>query len=347
MNNSIKILGAGLICVDVVRRNNSAKIMNGGSCANVISVLAQIGYDCSVIREKYSGVFESFLSNTLTSLGVKEAFYKHSRSSAPRIIEDLSDYEHSFYTTCPCCGKKILSLKLPSVSDAQIIKDQFEDIDVFYCDRTSSGIRYLMNMISSQNGIVIYEPNSARNLKVLIETSAMADILKFSKERIPTSVAERIRTECKKLKLIISTDGARGLSFSYRTINGEMSPWITLPSTFSGPVIDTSGAGDWLTAGFLSELLKDRDSLSLEGLSDATGIAGMLNSGMRYSQLCCAAIGAQGVFYSAEFSKELRKLTSHVDELKKPQLDSQSVTGKDACPLCFSALPKQTLKVIS
>lgn len=347
MNNSIKILGAGLICVDVVRNNNSTKIMNGGSCANVISVLAQIGYDCSVIREKYSGAFESFLSSTLTSLGVKESFYKHSKSCAPRIIEDLSNFEHSFYTTCPYCGKKILSLKLPSASDVQTIKDRFEDIDVFYCDRTSSGIRYLISMISSQNGIVIYEPNSARNLKGLIETSAMADILKFSKDRIPISVAERIRTECQKLKLIISTDGARGLSFSYRTISGEMSPWTTLPSIFSGPVIDTSGAGDWLTAGFLSELLRDRDSLSLGRLSDAKEIASMLNRGMRYSQLCCAAIGAQGVFYSAEYTKELWKLTSHENEHKRLRLDSQSVAGEDTCPLCFSELSKQMIEVTS
>ena len=347
MNNSIKILGAGLICVDVVRNNDSTKIMNGGSCANVISVLAQIGYDCVVIREKYSGPFESFLSNTLTSLGVKEAFYKDSKSCAPRIIEDLSDYEHNFYTTCPCCGEKILNLKLPSSSDIQIIKDQFEDIDVFYCDRTSSGIRYLINMISSQKGIVIYEPNSARNLKGLIETSAMVDILKFSKDRIPSSVVERIRTECQKLKLIISTDGARGLSFSYRTLSGEMSPWIVLPSIFSGPVIDASGAGDWLTAGFLSELLRNRDSLSLESLSDAKEIIRMLSIGMRYSQLCCAAIGAQGVFYSVEYLNELRKLTSHGEGRKRPQLDSQNVTGTDTCPLCFSELSKQIIKVIS
>ena len=339
MNNSIKILGAGLICVDLVRNNNSTKIMNGGSCANVVSVLAQIGYDCRVIREKYTGEFELFLSNTLTSLGVKELFYKHSKSSAPRIIEDLSDLEHRFYTTCPCCGKKILTLKLPSISDINIIKDLLEDINVFYCDRTSSGIRYLMNLISSQNGIVIYEPNSTRNLKGLIETLEMVDILKFSKERIPDSVAERIRTSCEKPRLIISTDGANGISFSFRTKSGAMSPWIKLPSIINGPVIDTSGAGDWLTAGFLSELLKGHDLLTLECLSDANEITNMLYRGMRYSQLCCAAIGAQGVFYSQEYSKELWKLSSYGDKHKKLQFSSQHIIEKGICSLCFSKLP--------
>ena len=339
MNNGIKILGAGLICVDIVRNNDSTKIMNGGSCANVVSVLSQIGYDCCVIREQYSGSFESFLSTTLASLGVKESFYNHSHANAPRIIENLSDYEHRFYTTCPHCGKKILSLKLPSIADIQAIEDQLADIDVFYCDRASSGIRYLMNGIEMRNGISIYEPNSARNLKGLIATAAMADILKFSKDRIPESVAERIRSECKKAKLIISTDGAKGLSFSHRTDSGEMSPWITLPSVFNGPVIDTSGAGDWLTAGFLAELLRDRESISLKSLLDEKEISRMLNMGMKYSQLCCAAIGAQGVFYSPKYSKELQKLTVFGEKLKYIHLDSQSVTEKDTCPLCFSELP--------
>lgn len=341
MNNSIRILGAGLICVDVVRNSSSTIIMNGGSCANVISVLAQIGYDCTVLREKYSGTSELFLSNTLASLGVKEIFYKQSRSSAPRIIETLSDFEHSFYTTCPCCGKKILSLKLPSISEVQTIEDQIHDIDVFYCDRTSSGIRHLMDLVSSKGGFAIYEPNSARNLKGLIESSAMADILKFSKDRIPASVAEKIRTECRKIKLIISTDGARGLSFSYRKKSGDMSSWTTLPSAFSGPVIDSSGAGDWLTAGFLSELFTDRNALSLDRLSDVDEISNMLNRGMKYSQLCCAAIGAQGAFYSPNYPNELRKLTWHGVEQESPRLEFQNVLTQDVCPVCFSDSPKR------
>lgn len=347
MNNAIRVLGAGLICVDIVRNEASTKIMNGGSCANVISVLSQIGYDCSVIREKYDDPLESFLSTTLSTLGVKEVYYKQSRTSAPRIIEDLSGAEHSFFTVCPCCGKKILSLKLPTSSDIKSVSDIIETTDVLYCDRTSSGLRELMEIIHTHNGVVFYEPNSARNLKGLLETAAISDVIKFSKDRIPMSVADTIRNDNSQVKLIISTLGAQGLAFSHRTLKGEMSPWITLPSIFNEPVIDSSGAGDWLTAGFLSELLKDRNALSLETLYNGEEIANMLNSGMKYSKLCCAAIGAQGFFYAPEYSREFNKLSSRNNRVESLRLVNDYVDNKQLCPMCFSLLPSKDLSIVS
>ena len=55
------ILGVGHTCIDLVHFNGETIIMNGGSCANVLSVLSLMGYECSILREKYSDFLEDYL----------------------------------------------------------------------------------------------------------------------------------------------------------------------------------------------------------------------------------------------------------------------------------------------
>ena len=334
MKSKIKILGAGLICVDVVHTNTGIQVMSGGSCANVISVLSQIGFNCSIMREKHSDSFNLFLTDTFSALGVNEVFYKHSNSATPRIVEELTQDNHKFFTKCPFCGEKILNLRLPSESDLKHVINEVKEFDVFYSDRTSSGIRQIMRVMNEQNGIVVYEPNSSRNVKGLFETAQYADIIKFSNDRVSVSLAEKIRTDNKRIKLIISTNGANGLSFSYRKPNGEMSNWIAIPSTFRESVVDSSGAGDWLTAGFLSELLKERCSI-LEQLCEEEQIIKMLEHAMRYSQLCCSVIGAQGIFYSSTYAKEFKELSKN-ENYCELQSNNTFARQKSTCSFCLA-----------
>ena len=336
--NATKILGAGLICIDIVHDHDRTKIMNGGSCANVISVLSQIGYDCSIIRERYSDYLESVLSKTISSLGVKEIIYKDSTSNTPKVIEVLNGSKHEFLTCCPKCGLKILKLCLPTERDVtQALIDYF-DYDVFYCDRTSPGIRIIMDRVRMNHGIVIYEPNTARNLDSLLESAKHADVIKFSKERVPPKIAERIRTTITGLKVIILTEGAEGLSFSHVLENGKMSEWIHVPSEFNGPVVDTSGAGDWLTAGFISELIKFDGCHSKGQFYSKNRLIDMLAQGMKYSQLCCAAIGAQGVFYSEKSVGAFNKLNNRFGAPNKMVLSNENIITDGLCPWCLSKI---------
>lgn len=336
--NTIKILGAGLMCIDIVHNQESTTIMNGGSCANVISVLSQVGFDCSIIREKYSDHFETILSKTMSSLGVKEILYKNSSSKTPKIIEILTDSEHEFLTCCPRCGEKTLKLNLPTERDFERMTVDFSKYNIFYCDRSSPGIRRIMDLVREQHGIVVYEPNTARNIESLLENASHADIVKFSKDRVYPSIAERIRTTVSGLKLLISTEGENGLSFSHIQANGEMSNWIHIPSEFNGPVIDSSGAGDWLTAGFISELIKHSTNLSQSRFYGEEEIINMLGQGMKYSQLCCAAIGAQGVFYSEQSVGAFNKLNNQHKRSNGNILGNESVSPDGRCPLCLSKI---------
>ena len=335
MENKIKVIGAGLICIDIIQSGLSSIVMNGGSCANVLSVLSQVGYDCCVIREQYKGPLEELLSNTLRSLGVNSAFYKKANTPPPCVIELLTKQKHTFSTSCPSCGKKILSLHLPTVSNIRPFIDKLSSAAVFYCDRTSSGIRAMMKIVHESNGLIVYEPNSARNQKTLIETAAQADIVKCSKERIQEGIAELLRVTCDN-KLVIVTDGDRGLSFSHRTSEGLMSPWITIPSSFEKPVVDSSGAGDWLTAGFIAELLKKQPFSITEILCDRTGIIELIKKGMKYSELCCTTVGAQGAFYLPKYGNEISNLSSQI--IENPNFTEQNSLNSLPCPYCNSSL---------
>lgn len=336
--NTIKILGMGLMCIDIVHNQDNTKIMNGGSCANVISVLSQIGFDCSIMRERYSDIFDAILSKTMSSLGVTEIIYKKTLSKTPKVIEILNDTEHEFLTSCPKCGAKTLKLYLPSGHDIENADINFADYNIFYADRSSSGIRKIMDLVRKNHGIVFYEPNTSRNVESLIESAHHADIIKFSKDKVYPSLAERIRTTIEGIKLIISTEGEEGLSFSHINQNGEMSEWIHIPSEFNGPVIDSSGAGDWLTAGFISEFIKKDINLSKEELYNKDAIINMLIQGMKYSQLCCAAIGAQGVFYSEQSVGAFNKLNNQSQASKKRVLINEQIISEGLCPLCLSKI---------
>lgn len=332
----IKILGLGLMCLDVVHHDNLTKIMSGGSCANVISVLSQVGLDCTVMREEYSDNLERLLFNSLHDFGVKQFLYKKTKLSTPRIIELLVDSHHDFLTVCPRCGQKVLNIHMPSENDIikKINTKLSSDYNLLYCDRTSNGIIQVMNAIHKNNGVVFYEPNSARNINSLINSAKHADIVKFSNQRISLKVANQLRDSA-NLKMIIITLGEDGLLFSHLNKNGVMTDWIKIKSEFNGPIVDASGAGDWLTAGFIIELVKNK--LSNLACFSTEKIINMLSQGMKYSQLCCASIGAQGVFYSDDSLNDLRKL-SNQHSFAKIHNDHLYESSDNTCPYCFSKI---------
>lgn len=332
----VSILGLGLMCLDIVYYNGMPKIMSGGSCANVISVLAQVGMNCTVLREKYSDSFESVLYDSLSAFGVKQTLYKNTSLETPRVIELLDESHHDFLTWCPKCGKKVLNIHMPTVNNiTKVDSIQLKDFELLYCDRTSKGIIHLMDVIHENNGLVVYEPNSGRNLKSLLNSAKHADIVKFSNQRISFSIANQLR-ETSNLKMIIVTMGEKGLMFSHVCQNGKMSDWIEVKSEFKGPIVDASGAGDWLSAGFIVELINN--DLDNNSFYSSRKLSEMLAQGMKYSQLCCASIGAQGVFYSDASLDVLKRLSNRDSALKGHSINSEYNTLNNICPYCYSKI---------
>ncbi|KJU82220.1 ribokinase-like domain-containing protein, partial [Candidatus Magnetobacterium bavaricum] len=113
-----KILGAGLVCLDIIKDNGSIRRYPGGTCGNVVSFLAFLGWQSTVLTTPYSDLAGELISSSFRQTGVEQMHLKKKPSGAPRIFENIlrhnADYvTHSFSFTCPECNRKMPELITP------------------------------------------------------------------------------------------------------------------------------------------------------------------------------------------------------------------------------------------
>ncbi|MDR3169459.1 MAG: PfkB family carbohydrate kinase [Candidatus Peribacteria bacterium] len=335
-----RILGAGLACVDIIydnnNDNNKIEFQNGGTCANVLSVLAQLGWDAEILKPRYADFFDTFLNETFCNLNVKCMYYKYSKKTTPRVIELLNQRKHIFKTCCPSCARKITSLDMPSVNDIEKLDLFYKDYALFFHDRVSPGVNQIIAEMKKNRKVVMYEPNGFRNAKIFMNHCKKCDIVKFSGSQVPMEIAERIRIDAynNETKIIINTNGENGLVFAHRKKNGLMTSWQRIPPFTSRQVFDTSGAGDWFTAGFLDKLLR-KFSILPTGIEEEFIVA-CIEEGKRNAKICCTSLGAQGAFYSNTQIKKLRMNATAIMSSYPSKIAIK--TENNYCTKCFLEL---------
>ncbi len=327
-----KILGAGLACVDMIYDQKEFQFQNGGTCANVLSVLVKLNWFATILKPQYVDAFDKSLEDTFKNLNVNFLHYKKSKNNTPRIIEYLQDGEHIFKTVCPECNRRILNVDLPSSNDIKKIHLNYGEYDVFFHDRVSSGINNVLEHMKNQHKIVMYEPNSFRNPKIFIDHCKKCDIIKFSGSKIPMTVADNLRTIAPntEIKIIVNTNGENGLVFCFMREDGTMSSWQRMLPFTSKKVYDTSGAGDWFTAGFLNALLSK--GLHLKNELKEENMIKCIEEANKKAKICCESLGAQGVFYE---EKQIKKIDKNAEPIISSYEEVISKLGINHCEKCF------------
>jgi sugar/nucleoside kinase (ribokinase family) len=162
---------------------------------------------------------------------------------------------------------------------------------VFYFDRVAPSSVHLARHFQAQGAIVIFEPSSIRDPKLFEAALAIADVVKYSNERLGD--AEELAV-AGGARLQVETLGKEGLRYRY----GKKARWWHVPPFSVASVRDTVGSGDWCTAGFIHLLGKSgRERFLATGREE---MEAALRFGQALAAVNCFFEGARGAMYSLE-----------------------------------------------
>lgn len=310
---NINVLCAGLSCIDVIRNNNEDFVSLGGTAANVASFMSVLGLHTSFLQADYRCANAAWFFDQFLERGINIIKFNQNSIAVPTIIEELNNGQHKFVTKCPICNKKTNDIKLPTIKNiAKYVK--YLDLNLFYYDRISEGIKHIA--FQNRNGWNMYEPNSIRVYNTFLKNAETANIIKLSQESIPEKYIEKMRIDlaASNVQILIVSLGADGLKFSYRQ-NKNLSNWIFLHEYKPPKLVDTSGAGDWLTASFLYMFLQNYPYYS-ESISDKI-IMNCLIQSQKVASYSCSFIGAQNILKDKHGIEQINKvLNSHISILQ-------------------------------
>lgn len=311
--NTRSIVGVGLVCLDIVKGYGQIKYMTGGTCGNVISSLAFLGWESNIIKNRYNDLAGEIIDKNFNDMGVN-SIELGTPVAAPRIIQIISSNNkyprHQFLFACPKCHKDVPKIK--TLTEKEMVNITFPDSNVFFTDRSSKGLSSLRSSYTRNGSWSIYEPNSCRNTKSFIESSLDSHIVKFSSAKVSFSLAENLRESSygRTPVVIVRTEGPKGLSFCYKTRKGSMSKWYHLDALPAVNIIDTAGAGDWCTAGLLFFLVNNYPKS--KSYLNKNDVIGALQFGQALSAISCSFMGSQGLLYN-DLNEQLRSLLCHYE----------------------------------
>jgi sugar/nucleoside kinase (ribokinase family) len=294
--NIATIYGVGLIALDIIDEDEqlSYALQAGGTCGNVLSLLATLGWNAYAVGRIASDPPGSRVLKDLSRCGVKTDLATL-LPGAPtpvivhRIRKSLSgEGTHSFSFFCPTCGHRLPRYRPISVAAAQVAAASISQIEVLFVDRVSPGVRRLAEHAKERDAIIYFEPSASGDLKHTKALLEMAHILKYSQER---RAEVRSFGSGRATLIEIETLGSAGLRFR-TALGASRERWIDLPAASVISLKDAGGAGDWLTSGLIHNLCAN----GLRALQTASqdAIIESLVIGQRAAAWNCGFIGARG-----------------------------------------------------
>ena len=260
----------------------------GGTCGNVMSILAWMGWDAKPL---------ACLDDSPEGL---------------KITEDLKRYgcDCRYVTNTPgggttllrCTHKKtadgehVMSVRAGSPGGSRFPKRHFlrardeapaflESIDeapaVFFFDDPAAGNRLIAKGLRERGSLVYFEPSKVVT-NTDLEAVAISDVIKFSDENVP----DVSFVDAYKDKVFIQSMGAKGARFKFK---GE--PWVMIEDATNESVVDTEGAGDWLSSEYINAIIGVGKDFTYEDVRNA------LLTAMGWAGVSVRYMGSKGLIH--------------------------------------------------
>lgn len=337
------VVGTGLVSLDVVFVDENGiepKYWAGGTCGNVLAILAHLGwqaYPVGILGQDEAG---SLLVRDIKRFGVHTRLLERDgKRHTPIVVEHIGRTlkgvaRHRFSWTCPNCGAQLPRYNTIPINRAMNLVKKLPNPAVFFFDRISRGVLHIAKVCAASGALVVFEPASVKEARLFQEAINVSHIVKYSHQRMGHL---RLPSYLPPL-LEIETLGEAGLRYRLKGKSADASlQWIDMQAYTVNSVIDTAGAGDWCTAGILHVLGKN----GTQSFNDATegDVIEALQFGQALAAFKCGYEGARGVMYTVskkELEREVERILTHEQPLtarENSETEFREVL-KHLCPRC-------------
>ena len=338
-NSGPTALGTGLLALDfVVATDVPPFTCAGGSCGNVLAVLAHLGWMSYPIARLGDDGATEWLVSDLEGAGVSSEFIERGDGgSTPVIVQRVSEDgdgnpRHRFERVCPHCKAWFPSYKPVLVRRAAELTPELPEPKAFYFDRASAGSIALAQWSREQGALVVFEPSGWKDERLFRRAVEVSDVVKFAHDRMSAADGgdlDRI-LRASGVRLAVETRGAGGLRYRI----GARGKWHELGSFRVGRAVDTAGAGDWTTAGLIFALSERGDAA---GPLRSQAVKEALQFGQALAAINClflSARGAMGALSGADLVRMARDLTTVGDPPVCEVRHTGARQSVDVCPHC-------------
>jgi fructokinase len=324
-SNICGCVGTGFIVLDLIRDAVAPKTTErrfaGGSCGNVLAILAYFGWHAHAVGRIGDDPAGLELIADLENWGVQTSLLRvESGRGTPVIVQEnyldaKGRARHRFLRNCPVCGAALPTYRPLIASEAAKIAEALPAHSVFYFDRVAPGTLKLAYMARANGALVVFEPSGIKDARLFTECLKVAHVLKYASDRIK-GIDDVVAKA--KVPLEIKTLGAKGLRLRIRTgarpLVIEELPAFTVPD-----LRDAAGSGDWTTAGLIHGLVNTEGRLQ-ELVTDPEAVVLATRRGQALATLNCGFEGARGLMYASDAGRVLKLSSAIVGGTQEPNL---------------------------
>lgn len=333
MSPGPSIVCAGYMPLDVIRTTAGTVARRaGGTAANVGAILAYLGWDAVLAGQAGGDTAGDELVADLRDAGVAvDQITRAENAQTPRLVHDVLPEGHFYRYRCGDCDARFPRSRPLTIEGARACAGAHPAPSVFFFDRVNPGTLALAEAYAEDGSVIVFEPSVPANAELLGRAASVAHVIKHSDDRSVGGLDDlHVRPRSGQIRIV--THGAEGSELRIGKGRGRRFPALATLA------LDTGGAGDWTTSGFLARA-------AASGRVERDRLEEALRFGQALAAVNCATVGARGLMTMTPASarRRARRVLSENGLTSAPRITAAPVLAQPSglCPSCLMPVADQ------